>query len=285
MAIVQTASACSQPRVVTIHGLARAFRNIAPGAAACWALATIGYGIFLYGFGWDSHAYWVAWHRGSIYLGAPEQRDAFLYSPAFAQAIWPLAQFQWPMFAAIWAVGNAALFAWLLWPMTLKWRLVAMTLTGIEVVNGNVWALTAVVLVLGFARPGFWAFPLLTKITSAVGLVWFAARREWQQLITAIATALFVIAISAATAPGLWHDWLAFLLHGGGRGSSFALNGRFVPPIVRLPIAVALAIVGARKSRPTWLAWAVLLGSPVFALESFAVLAALPRLRRLTPLD
>ena len=284
MTVVRSTSASSRSFAVSLDGLMRAFRNVAPGAIGCWGLATIVYGIFLYGFGWDSHAYWAAWHRGSIYVGAPEQRDAFLYSPAFAQAVWPLAQLPWPVFAAVWGLGNTALFAWLLWPLPLQWRLIAMMVAGIEVVNGNVWALTAVVLVLGFARPGLWVFPLLTKITSAVGLVWFATRREWRQLGIAIATAAVVIAVSAAFAPNLWQDWLVFLTNGGGRGSSFALEGRFIPPIVRLPVAAAIAIAAAKKSRPTWLVWAVLLGSPVFALESFAVLAALPRLRRFSPL-
>ena len=50
-----------------------------------------------FGWGWDARAYWLAWH-GPMYTTAPDSMGAYLYSPAFAQAIWPLAVAPWPAF-------------------------------------------------------------------------------------------------------------------------------------------------------------------------------------------
>ena len=52
------------------------------------------------GFGYDSHAYWVAAQDlGHLYERPPLARDAYLYSPAFVVLLWPLAQLPWPIFA------------------------------------------------------------------------------------------------------------------------------------------------------------------------------------------
>jgi hypothetical protein len=152
---------------------------------------------------------------------------------------------------------------------------VAFVLVVPEIVDGNIWALFAVVLVVGFRRPGAWAFPLLTKVTAGVGLLWFAARREWRPALVAVATTAAVVAVSIAATPSLWHDWLAFVRHGGG----YATHGRLVPPVVRLPVALLLVLVAVRRTRPSWLAPAMLLAAPVFGTYNFALLAALPRLR------
>ena len=64
-----------------------------------WYLAWVGscafgfFGVwyaFQLGLGYDSHAYWLAVQDMGRLYGAPAlARDAFLYSPAFAQLIWP----------------------------------------------------------------------------------------------------------------------------------------------------------------------------------------------------
>src|SRR5450759_2725088 len=69
-----------------------------PGAVLFLAMQTIGYaraGMI----GADSHAYWMAVRFPQTwYANPPGYRDAFLYSPAFAQALWPLGQLPWPAF-------------------------------------------------------------------------------------------------------------------------------------------------------------------------------------------
>ena len=58
--------------------------------------------------GADSHAYWVAARfPGTWYTKPPAYRDAFLYSPAFAQALWPLGQLPWLAFQSVWVAGQA----------------------------------------------------------------------------------------------------------------------------------------------------------------------------------
>ncbi len=59
-----------------------------------------------HGVGWDAHAYYVAW-SGGLYEELPETRDAYNYSPLFAQVIWPLTLLPWPAFCAL-LVGAAA---------------------------------------------------------------------------------------------------------------------------------------------------------------------------------
>ena len=228
-------------------------------------------GLRHYGFGVDSLAYWRAWREG-FYSQPPGARGAYLYSPAFAQAIWPLTRLPWPVFAGMWSLGVLSALVWLVWPLRWPLRLAALLLLTPELVVGNVWAFYAVVLVIGFRRPAVWALPLLTKITAAMGCVWFLVRREWRSLAIVLGTTAVVVAVSAAINPGLWPAWIGYLLHHQSPSSP--------PLMLRLPIATLIAVIGALRGRPAWLAWAIALGSPVFGPENFVLLAALPRLPR-----
>jgi hypothetical protein len=243
---------------------------VAATCAALFGLVVTANAIRGYGFGVDSLAYWSVWHHG-FYAAPPGARGAYLYSPAFAQGIWPLTRLPWPAFAGLWSAGVFAALVWLLWPLRWPLRIAALALVSPEIVVGNVWAFYAVVLVIGFRWPQAWAFPLLTKVTAGVGFIWFIVRREWLSLAKAAGCAAVVAAVSLAIAPGLWPDWISYLLHHQTPG--------WPPPILRVPLAVVLAIVGALRGQPAWLAWAVALGSPVFGPENFIVLAALPRLQ------
>ncbi|HET8536168.1 MAG TPA: hypothetical protein VFL73_03210, partial [Solirubrobacteraceae bacterium] len=98
-------------------------------------------------FGVDAHAYWLTSHRDDLYAIAPRHLDAYQYSPAFAQAIWPLTLLPWPAFCALWLGAVAAAYLWLLAPLPLEWRLPLLLLCGIDVVAGNVWAFFALILV------------------------------------------------------------------------------------------------------------------------------------------
>ncbi len=233
--------------------------------------------------GYDAHAYWLAWHHSPMYGLPPNTADAYLYSPAFAQVLWPLAQLPWPLFLAAWTVAGFALYAWLLRP--LGWSLAAPLLLFCvpQAMVGNIWPLLAVVLVFGFRRPGLWALPLLTKVTAGVGVVWFAARGEWRNLVRVLVPTVLVTAVSVAMSPQLWADWL-HILRGGGTGGS-AAGGFDIPLVYRLPVALALTLYAARRSRPGFLAAAMALACPVFALSyvmsNVFLLTALPRLREM----
>ena len=78
----------------------------------------------------------------------------------------------------------------------------------IELYYGNVNLLIALALVVGMTRPWAWTFVLLTKPTCGVGLLWFAARREWRQLGIALGVTLVIVATSLLVLPGAWRDWI-----------------------------------------------------------------------------
>lgn len=232
-------------------------------------------------FGFDSHAYWLAWRHADMYGLKPNQENAYLYSPAFAQLIWPLAQLPWPAFFTIWTAAGLAAYTWLVWPLELRWRIPLLVICVPQAIVRNVWPAFALVLVFGLRRPGLWTFPLLTKVTAATGLVWFAARREWRHLATAAAVAGLVTIVSVAISPGLWLDWLRLLDGGGGAGRP--AGAVEIPLSIRLPVALVLAIVAARKGRVWLLALSMALASPTFALSwllsNLMVFTALPRSR------
>jgi hypothetical protein len=223
------------------------------------------------GGGFDSHAYWLT-RNGIAYGTNPGAHDAYLYSPAFAQAIRPLTLLPWPVFAVVWSLCGAVTYVWLVRTVDRPWRYVLLALCAGDIVYGNVWWLFAIVLAFGLRRPGLWALPLLLKVTPAVGLVWFAARREWRNLVVALAFAAAVFAVSFSLAPHAWLDWFAFLRRPHGAG---AVDGA-VPPAVRFVAAFALTAFAARTDRKWLLPAALWLAAPVFSINGIAIFAALP---------
>ncbi|WP_083707090.1 glycosyltransferase family 87 protein [Intrasporangium flavum] len=230
-------------------------------------------------FGTDSaHAYWAVW-RVSPYGVPPGTPDAFNYSPAFAQLIWPLTLLPWPAFLAVWSCLLAGALVWLLWPLPPRWRwLTLLYVVPPALVIGNIEAFLAVACVVGLQRRGgwAWAFPLLTKVTPGLGPVWFAVRREWRSLAVSLGATAAVVLASYLAAPGLWAAWLDFLV-----GAPTPPTQVFYPPlVVRLPVAVALAAWAAHRSKPAWLAVAMVVAMPLWSSGVLILLAAVPRLRR-----
>jgi len=217
------------------------------------------------GFGWDSHAYWLAWRR-AMYTTGPMTRDAYLYSPAFAQAMRPLTLLQWPVFAVLWSILLGLVLAWLLAP--LRWWALPLWLAGIpEIISGNIFILLAVVAVLGLRHRWIWAFAALTKITVCLGPVWFAVRREWRQLGISLGVTSGVALLSWMFAPHLWVQWIKFLIVQEGQ-SSQQLGAPFWPALIyRLPVALLLVIWGAHYDRRWVLPVGMVLASPVLWLE------------------
>jgi hypothetical protein len=234
-------------------------------------------GALRHGLGWDAHAYFLAW-PGSLYDAAPGRVDAYNYSPAFAQAIWPLAQLPWPVFCGLFVASAALGTAWLLRPLRRAVGIPLWFAFTPEILSGNIYWLLAVVAVLGLHRGSAWVLPALTKVLPTPGPLWFLLRGEWRRLGGFFAALVLVTGLSAATAPDLWRQWFDFLSsHGGDTG---AASLAFVPPLwLRLPTAVVLLWWGARRDRPWVLAPVMLLSTPVVGMGSFALLAALPRLR------
>jgi hypothetical protein len=221
--------------------------------------------------GYDSHAYWLT-RSGIHYFADPGHHDAYLYSPAFAQAIRPLTLLLWPVFGLIWASLAAATYVWLASTLDPRWRVPLVALCLGDIVYGNVWWILTLTLVFGLRRPALWAIPALLKLTPAVGLIWFATRREWRNLGVAIGVAVAVAAVSFYLAPGAWVDWANLLAHGRGHATPFP--DRPLPRAGRLLAGFALAAYAARTDRARLLPGALWLASPVFSLNGIAVFAA-----------
>ncbi len=245
--------------------------------AGAWALGIVGLGVALaMANGGDRYMYWETVGR-PLYVGAVFTTDDFMYSPIAAQALYPLSLMPWPVFWALFAIAGCVAMSWMLAP--LGWAfgpplfLLALPVT----INGNIEWLMALVAVLGFGYAGLWAIPLLTKVSPAVGLVWFAVRREWHQLGAALAATAILVVISVSLAPWLWAQWVEMLIDNAQtRGEGWSMVP--IPLAFRVILAAALVAWGARSDRRWTIVPAMMLARPDLFLPELAMLAALPRL-------
>ena len=198
--------------------------------------------------GQDSHAYWAAWQGDpatDMYDVAPGYLDAFNYSPAFAQAIRPLTLLPWPVFGVLWSLLAVAAFTWLLRPLGWRWVFPLLLCCSLEIISGNVFWLLALAAALGLGQHprcgAAWSVVALTKVTPALGPVWFAVRREWRHLAVSAAVTAAVVGVSWALSPDLWAAWLDFLLD--HEASDEAVGSPVLPPLLlRAPVALALTV-------------------------------------------
>ena len=117
-------------------------------------------------------------------------------------------------------------------------------------------------------------FPILTKITPGLGVLWFAVRREWWAAAeVAVATAL-VVGVSFVLAPSAWADWIAFLLASPGRTELL---------IPRVAVSIVLVVIAATTNRPWLVPVAVWFALPVVWINSWVILLAVIRLRNAPP--
>jgi len=223
----------------------------------------------------DAHAYWAT-DLAHLYQGAVVGgRDAYLYSPAFAQLIWPLTQLPFPVFAVLWAAAEGLCLLWLLRPLPWSWKVPFLLLASPELVSGNIHVFLAVAIVLGFRYPAAWAAALLTKVTPGIGLLWFAVRREWRSLAVALGATAAIAAVSFLVAPSLWPAWFSVLANNTGTGGVSELA---VPIWVRLPPAIVIVVWGALTGRRWTVPVAATLAVPAFYLHTLTMLYAIFRL-------
>jgi hypothetical protein len=228
-----------------------------------------------FGPGHDARAYWAAPLDHPYEPGSVGEESAYLYSPAFLVALSPLRALSWPLFLGLWTAGLLAVLFWLARPLLfLPLLLLALP----EIWGGNITILLAAAIVIGFGRSFAWALPLLTKVTPGVGILWFAVRREWFGFSLAIAATLAVIAVTAVLTPGLWAEWFQLLT--SSTGSSTVAGSVPIPLIARLPLAVIVIIIAARRGQRWLLPIGVLLAMPVIWWGSLALLTACVALKR-----
>lgn len=200
--------------------------------------------------------------------------SSFLYSPAFAQVVAPFGALPFNVFVGLWILVSLAILWWLIrpWP----WALPILALPIIyELCVGNVNYLLAAAIVLSFRAPSLWAFPLLTKVTLGVGVLWFAFRREWRSLAIALGSIALIVAISVVISPSAWIDWISFLSRSSGQNELLPL---------RFAGAIVLVAIGALTGRPWLVPIAVWIGQPNVIINSWVILLAVIRLRDRVPL-
>ena len=238
--------------------------------------------VFVYGVGLgsrrtvgaDAFAYWsldIA-HPYSAGVGA---MGAFLYSPVIARLFAPASLLSWPAFWWLWTALLVGTTIWLGWTRTI-W-LIAFPPVAFELYYGNVNLLIAAAIALGFRYPAAWSFVLLTKVTPGIGLLWFAVRREWRKLAIALGATGALVAVSLLVDRPLWEAWISSIVNAGAP-ANVTLP---IPIWIRLPIAAAVVIWGARTDRAWTVPVAATIALPVlWPATSLAVLAAIPALLR-----
>lgn len=217
----------------------------------------------------DALIFWSAAQEPSFYTETWQGGSLYVYPPPLAQI---LRVIPWAPFVIVWI--SMLFLAW--WAATRHWSIptfvlstILATTVGFGFILANPATLTlvgnpqiaiAAVCVLGFRWPALWAFPILTKISPGIGLLWFLARGEWRSLAIAAGATFSVILASVLLGPQDWLDFIRFA----------TLNAGATPPIpyvpipflVRLPLAAALIVWGARTNRrwtvPVAVAWSMI---------------------------
>lgn len=228
--------------------------------------------------GYDAFAYWSI-DPPTLYektLAGQYALGGFRYAPPVGLLFATFNAIPWWLFLSVWIALMVAALLFL----GGRWSLAILGLppVALELEQGNVHLLIAAAIVLGFRWPWTWSFVLLTKVTPGVGLLWFAARREWRSLAIALG---FTAAVSVAAyllAPGLWGHWVHALLVNAGQMQDYSVP----PPLpFRLPIAILVVLWGARTDRPWTVGVAAMLALPIIWVHGLVVaLAAVPFLRR-----
>lgn len=225
--------------------------------------------------------------HGDLYAMPWLDHGAYSYSPVFAQAIKPLTALPWEAFWAGWVGLQVAILLVVARPipaallLVLPWFPFAGHPNPVQgtIANGNPQLFMAGAIVLAYRYPSAWAMPLLMKVTPGIGLVWYAARREWRSLAIAIGATLAIAAISVAFTPDLWAQWFGVLRQAMG-ADAHAVEIIYVPLFVRLPVAAALIFWGARNDRYWTVPIGAMLALPAIAHGGFALaVAAIPFLR------
>ena len=241
-------------------------------AVTVWAIVVAAadpYDWDLPGTGHDARPYWTAAFEHPYATSRVGAHDAYLYSPAFLELTAPLRALPWQWFMAGWTAILLLALLYVVGPVLLGPVLV---LVLPEIIGGNITLLLAATLVAGFRYPGAWAFPLLTKVTPGLGLLWFAVRREWRALAIAIATTVGLALLSFVYAPGAWGEWFRVLA--GNAGAPIDSGSLPVPLLVRLPVAVIVIAWAASTNRRWALPIGCLLALPVVWYGSLSLLVA-----------
>ena len=226
----------------------------------------------------DAYGYWIAWH-GGLYDIPWLVHGAYTYSPAVAEAMYPWTLLSWKIAWMLESGAQIAALALITGPALavilyyIPINLVAgyPNPVAATIGNGNIEILVALAVVAAYRWPSAWTLVLHTKITPAVGILWYLVRREWRRLALALIPALAIGAISFIVGPSLWSDWLDLLKTAGAAETASREPVVQLPLLARLPISVGLVIWGARTDRFWTIPIAATLALPAIRLGGLAV--------------
>jgi hypothetical protein len=223
-----------------------------------------------YGPMFDARGFWIAW-EGGLYDIPWRTNEAYVYSPAFAQILWPVTLLPWPIFAGAWTLAAIGCLFW----MRVPWMI---AFPGVidDILRGNIHVFLAAAIVLGLRYSAAWSFGILTKVTPGLGLLWFAVRREWRQLGIALGVTGAIVLVSYVASAPLWNEWFDLLAANAGETARIQVVP--LPLLVRLPIAAVIVAFGAWTDRAWMLPIGVMVGLPNVWTSSTALLAAVPAL-------
>jgi hypothetical protein len=225
----------------------------------------------LWGTGQDARCYWQATLADPYLHSDWNDPIAYVYSPAFLQLVTPLTALPWQAFMAAWTAILVAAVRFLTGPRLLAAGLL-FPFAAMEVAGGNVSLLLAAAIVVGFRWPAAWAIVLLTKLTPGIGLLWFAVRGEWRSLAIALGATAAIVAVSFVMLPDQWRAWVDVVIRNAGKGGTWASVP--VPLWIRLPIAIAVVVWGARTDRRWTVPVASMLALPALWYGGISMLLA-----------
>lgn len=225
------------------------------------AIAGFVFGLLLIaGMSWrtDAAVYWLA-DLSKLYGGREGEPLAFLYSPAFAQAMAPLHVIPLETFVLVWRITELAILTLVARSLTLPLLLIAWPVGG-ELFVGQTHLILAGVILLTRRFPGLWAAVILTKPTLVVGLAYYVGKRDWRGLWLASGATAAVTAVSFVIASNLWFDWIRVL----AGSQPMTWEAIAWPLAVRLPAAALLAYLAGARQWNWLLPLAAMLALPTF---------------------
>lgn len=232
----------------------------------------------------DFVIYWRNADLGNLYpVRWTDTEDPYLYPPILAQLLVPLRLIPFEVAQVGWSI----LCFGSLWYCARSWTIpivivgfVAIWLPpdnffgfGLEyALLGNVQLPMAAAIVAGMRHPGWFAVPIVTKVTAGVGLLWYAFRGEWRQFATGLWVTAMIVTASLVLAPEAWLDWVRFTVDNYGMATVPPIVG---PPLpIRIGAAVALVAWGARTNRPWVVSVAGAIALPaLYGVRSFMSVA------------
>lgn len=199
----------------------------------------------------DAVAYWRPDLDDLYGEGRVGVQSTYLYSPAFAQALWLPGLLPWPAFAAAFSALTIVALAWMVGPIAAAILLyLPFSPVADEISTGNIHLLLAAAIVIALrGGTAAWSIPLLTKVSPGVAILWHAGAREWRPLLLGSAVTAAVAAVSFVIAPAAWGDWIDTLR----RSSSVAVPAEI--GVIPGPLWLRTLAGGAVAVAGGWLGW------------------------------